>query len=123
MSRYETGISRIAVLMYILVAALVVYGAIKTIPPYMDYYAMDDEVAQQIHLSTINSDDVIMNDLKGKVEELGLPIKQEDITLSHGTDGSLEIHLRWVQVVDYGYGFKRDFPFEINASSSKITLK
>lgn len=122
MSMGQAGISRIAVLLYILVAAAVVYGVIKTVPPYMDFYAMDDEVAQQIHLSTINSDDVIMADLTSKVKELGLPVRPEDIILEHGPDG-LEIRMRWVTVVDYGYGFKRDFPFEIDASSRKAALK
>jgi hypothetical protein len=113
------GVSRIAVLMYVMAAVLVIYGLIKTVPVYMDYYAMDDEVAQQIHLSTINTDDVIMADLNRKVEELGLPVKPEDIKLEHSEDGSISIHIQWVSVVDYGYGFKREFPFDIDANSKK----
>jgi hypothetical protein len=115
----KRGVSRAAVLMYIVVAALAIYGLIKTVPVYMGYYALDDEVAQQIHLSTINTDDVIMADLTRKVEDLGLPIKPDDIKIEHEQDGSISIRIQWVSVVDYGYGFKREFPFDINANSKK----
>jgi hypothetical protein len=119
MLKDSRGGSRAAILLYIMAAVLVFYAVIKTVPVYMDYYAMDDEVAQQIHLSTINTDDVIMADLTHKVQELGLPVSPDDIKLEHDPDGSISIRIQWVCVVDYGYGIKREFPFDINASSKK----
>ena len=114
------GGSRLTALIYIFISIFVIYAAIKTIPPYMDYYSMDDEVAQQLHLSTINSDDVILNDLAKKAADLELPITKDQIILKRNDDGSLTIEMSWARTVDYGYGFKRDFPFEINSNSKKV---
>ena len=114
------GGSRLTALIYIFISIFVIYAAIKTIPPYMDYYSMDDEVAQQLHLSTINSDDIISNDLAQKAADLELPISKDQIILKRNDDGSLTIEMKWVKTVDYGYGFKRDFSFEINANSKKV---
>ncbi len=114
------GGSRLTALIYIFISIFVIYAAIKTIPPYMDFYSMDDEVAQQLHLSTINSDDVILNDLAKKAADLELPITKDQIILKRNDDGSLTIEMSWARTVDYGYGFKRDFPFEINSNSKKV---
>ena len=114
------GGSTLTALIYILLSIFVIYAAVKTVPPYMDYYSMDDEVSQQLHLSTINSNDVILNDLAQKAADLELPISKDQIILSRNGDGSMSIQMKWVRTVDYGYGFKRDFPFEINTNSKKV---
>ena len=113
------GGGRAAILLYILVGILAVYVLVKTIPPYMHYYALDDEVAQQLHLSSINDDDMIVGDLMNKINDLGLPITSDDIQLIRKDDGSVEIKLSWAEEVDYGYGIKREFPFSIDAFTRK----
>ena len=114
------GGSTLTALIYILLSIFVIYAAVKTVPPYMDYYSMDDEVSQQLHLSTINSDDVILNDLAKKAADLELPVNKDQIILSRNGGGSMSIQMKWVRTVDYGYGFKRDFPFEINTNSKNV---
>jgi len=119
MLKNNRGGSRVTTLLYIMVAIIAIYLVVKTVPPYMDYYALDDEVAQQLHLSSINSDEVIINDLASKAHELGLPITRDDVNLAHNEDGTVSIDIKWVATADYGYGFKRDFAFEINANTGK----
>jgi len=114
------GSSHAAVLIYIMVAIIGIYAAIKTVPPYMDYYSMEDEVRQQLHLAAINPDNVILEDLARKAQELGLPIKSEDIILEHGEDGSTRIDIKWAVDVDFGYGFRRVYNFEIKNSNKEI---
>jgi len=114
------GGSKIAVLFYLLVSIIVIYAAIKTVPPYMDYYSMDDEVAQQLRTSTINSDDFIIEDLMKKAEELDLPLGKDDIIMSRDETNALSIDIKWAVVVDYGYGFKKEFPFELKSSTRSI---
>jgi hypothetical protein len=113
------GGGKAAILLYILVGILAVYVLVKTIPPYMHYYSLDDEVAQQLHLSSINDNQMIIGDLMNKVNDLGLPITSEDIHLIRNADGSVEIKLSWAEEVDYGYGIKRVFPFSIDDSNRK----
>lgn len=114
------GGSKIAVLVYLLVAILVIYAGIKTIPAYMDYYSMDDEVIQQLRTSTINTDDYIMEELQKKAAELDLPLGKDDIVMTRDETNALSIEIKWTVVVDYGYGFKREFPFEIKSSTRNI---
>ncbi len=113
------GGGKAALLLYILVGILAFYVLVKTVPPYMHYYALEDEVAQQIHLSSINNDEMIIGDLMNKVNDLGLPITNDDIQLIRKDDGSIEIKLSWTDEVDYGYGIKREFPFSIDDSNRK----
>lgn len=120
MLKGNEGGSKIAVLLYLLVAILVIYAAIKTVPPYMDYYSMDDEVAQQLRTSTINTDEFIMEDLLKKAEELDLPLGKDDIVMTRDETNALSIDIKWTVVVDYGYGFKKEFPFELKSSTRNI---
>ncbi len=114
------GSSKITALIYLLISIVVIYIVIKTVPPYMDYYSLDDEVAQQLRTSLINTDDYIRDDLNNKVQELGLPIGKDDITLVRDENNYLSVDIKWVVTVDYGYGIKRDYPFEINSSAKNI---
>ncbi len=114
------GGSKITVLLYIIVAIVLIYAGIKTIPPYLHYYAMDDEVAQQLQTSSINSDDVIIDGILKKAQELELPVAKEDIKLVRKEDGSISVDIQWVEVADYGYGFKREFPFVLSTNTKKI---
>ncbi len=114
------GGGKAATLLYVLIGILAVYVTVKTVPPYMHYYALDDEVAQQLSLSTIDSDDVIIKDLMKKIDDLGLPIKRSGISFVRNNDGSVEIKLSWSEDVDYGYGIKRKFHFSIDSRNSKI---
>ncbi|MHB8172864.1 MAG: hypothetical protein ACYDFU_00190 [Nitrospirota bacterium] len=114
------GGGKAAILLYILVGILAIYATIKTVPPYMHYYALDDEVSQQLGLSTIDNDDVIIGDLMKKIDDLGLPIDRSGIGLIRNKDGSVEIKLSWTEEVDYGYGIKEKFPFAIDSRNRKI---
>ncbi len=114
------GGGKAATLLYILIGIVAIYAIVKTVPPYMHYYALDDEVAQQLSLSTIDSDDVIIGDLMKKIDDLGLPIQRNDISFIRNSDGSVEIKLSWSEEVDYGYGIKRKFSFAIDSRNSKM---
>ena len=116
----ERGGSKVTALIYVMVAIVVIYAAIKTVPAYMDYYSMEDEVRHQVHLSAINPDTVILSDLKKKAEELGIPLKEEDIALRRDPDGTFVISLKWTVDVDYGYGFRRLFDFDISSTSKEV---
>ncbi|MGA2192428.1 MAG: hypothetical protein ABSG42_03515 [Nitrospirota bacterium] len=111
------GGSRAAFLIYVLVAIVLVYAAIMTLPVYMNYYSLDDEIGQQMRLAAINSDDIILGDIETKIKDLGLPIKPGDIYMKRGDDEGLTVKINWISRVDYGYGIKRDFRFEINDNS------
>jgi FlaG/FlaF family flagellin (archaellin) len=113
----ERGGSKVTALIYVLVAIVVIYAAVKTVPAYMDYYSMEDEIRHQVHLSSINSDAVILSDIKKRAAEMDIPLKEEDITLTREPDGAFSIHLKWSVDVDYGYGFRRLYNFDINTTS------
>jgi len=114
------GGSKVTVLFYLLVAIVLIYAGIKTVPPYMHYYAMDDEVGQQLQTASINSDDVILDSILKKAQELELPLTRDDIKFVRHEDGSISVDIKWVEVADYGYGFEREFPFELSTTTRKL---
>ena len=114
------GGSRITTLMYLLIISLAIYIVVKIVPVYYAYYSLEDEVRHQLHLALINPQDVILDDIYQKAQYLELPIKKEDITLTKDqVTGKVSISLKWAKQVDFGYGIKRDFPFEINANNKE----
>lgn len=115
----ERGGSTSTSLIYLLIATIVIYGSIKLIPPYMDYYAMEDEIRHQVSLAQINSQDVIYNDIKLKFDELEIPVYDDTIVMNRDDNGVLSVDVSWSETVDFGYGFKREFPFEISVASGE----
>ncbi len=112
------GQTRVSALIYLLAAILVVYVAIKVVPPYMHYYAMDDEVHQQLKMSKINDADTIRGDLLEKARELGLRVDPGDLELTYDKRERLSIRLHWEEEVDFEYGIVKVFPFEIDTSAA-----
>jgi hypothetical protein len=115
-SRGESGVSN---LMYLLVAVMVIYVVVKVIPPYMDYYAMEDEVTQQVKMAKINSPDVIRNDLVQKARELEIKFEPDGFRMSYGNNDRLQVYMHWKTRVDFGYGIERYFEFEIDSAAVK----
>ena len=111
----SSGQSRISTLIYILVAILVIYVVIKLVPPYMRYYAMDDEVHQQLQMSKINDVKTIRYDLIDKARELDIPLDPDYMELTT-EGGHLRIYVAWVEEVDFGYGITRDLEFAIDTA-------
>jgi len=114
------GESRIGTLIYIVVAILIIYVIIKVVPPYMHYYSMDDEVAQQIKMSKIINADVIRDDLMKKADELDIYVDPEYLEITYDDKRNVTIEMAWVEEVDFGYGITRDFQFEINSTGTGI---
>lgn len=109
--------------MYLLVAVMVLYVVVKVIPPYMDYYAMEDEVTQQVKMAKINSPDVIQNDLLEKAKELEIYFEPDGFRMSFDNNNRFQVYMHWKTRVDFGYGFERYFEFEIDSSSVKSDKK
>lgn len=112
------GGSRISTLLYLLVAVLIIYVVVKVIPPYMQYYSMEDEILQQARMAKINPADTIRQDLLLKADELEIDLDPGNLELAYDTNGRLQVSMYWETTVDFGYGINKDFVFEIDTSSS-----
>lgn len=112
------GEARISTLLYLLVAVLVIYVVVKVIPPYMQYYSMEDEVLQQVRMAKINPADTIRRDLLLKADEIEIDLDPADLELAYDTNGRLQVSVYWMTNVDFGYGINKDFEFNIDTSSS-----
>lgn len=117
MIRNSSGQTKISTLLYLLVAIIVVYVVIKVLPPYMDYYAMEDEITQQAELAEINSDTIIRNDIISKANDLEIV---PDALVVTKVNSRLSVYMSWSTNVDFGYGINRDFEFEIDTSPGDL---
>jgi len=116
----ESGGSRVTVLIYILIVVAAFYFASKVVPPYWAYNTMDDEVVQQLQMASINQEDVILDDLYNKAQELDIPVNKDDIIITRLPDGHINIKMNWSVTVDFGRGYKRVYDFEINDTNMKL---
>jgi len=113
------GESKLSSLIYLLIAAGIFYFFYKMIPPYMDYFALEDEANQQLMMAKINPRDVILDDLYRKAQQRGIPIEKKDIELNITDDGKMDIHIAWKVDVDFGYDIVKVLDFEVNTSNYK----
>jgi len=112
--------SRIATLVFLLIVCLVMYAAVKIVPPYRAYYSMEDEAAQQmtlIQVNPINPEAIVKSDLFSKAQELELPLEKDDIEVTRGPDGVVSVRMEWGERVDFGYGITRDFYFKVDVDN------
>ena len=110
----------LTLLLYLFVFIFLAYMAVKTVPAYMGYYSMDDEVAQQLRLSTLNSDEVIIKDLNEKASEHDIELDPDGISVTREEGGRVAISIKWTARIDYGYGFARSFPFVVEGNSHNL---
>ena len=123
MNRQSGMASFKAVLAVVLFVALIFLG-IKLVPPYISNYQFQDEIGSIARIATYaqaKTEQDVRNDVLAKAKELGLPVKEEQVTVAKGAYGiSIEVKYN-VQVEVPGHTFNLEFN---PASSNKmITAK
>ncbi|MFZ3215483.1 MAG: hypothetical protein WA192_05415 [Candidatus Acidiferrales bacterium] len=91
MRQRQRGGAKINFLLSIIVLASLCFVAYKLIPAYFANYQLQDSVTSEARFAVATypkkTPDDIQNDILHKAQDLGVPIKREDITVT--TDGTL----------------------------------
>jgi hypothetical protein len=111
------GESKLSSIIYLLIAGIIFYFLYKMIPPYMDFFALEDEVNVQLRMPKIVSREVILNDIYQKAVDHEMPIEKKDIKLNITEDGRMDVYIYWQVDVEFGKDIVKTLEFEVDAAN------
>ncbi len=109
----ERGGSKFNLLITLVILGAMGYSAFKVVPVYVDNYQLQDSIQTESRFALTGypkrTPDDVRNDVLKKAQELGLPLKAEDIRVSMN-NGSVEIGADYSVTFDLAvYQWTHDF--------------
>jgi len=97
----ERGEGRLKNVLVITVIALLIYSAVKIVPPYFSDYQLSDKMQEQARFAVVNrySEEQIRETLFRTIQDLDIPAKREDIKIV-ATNAVVKISLKYTVPVD-----------------------
>jgi Domain of unknown function (DUF4845) len=108
---HERGGGKVNLLLTVLVVGALIFAAIKIVPAYVNNYQLQDSMETEARFAGANrkAEADIRQDVWKKVEELGIPAKQDDLRVSMA-EGAVQISLSYTIPIDLQvYRFNLDF--------------
>lgn len=100
------------IIFWLLILAIIIYSGVKFGYPYYKYVAFKDE-AKAIAKLPLDREEEIWAKVLEKVNDLNLPLKKEDITITK-TDGVVRITASWSEVVDFFGYYQKTLDFKVD---------
>lgn len=120
----ESGFGSLKAILAVAIFVALVYLGIKLVPPFINNYQFQEELNSVARVSTYAqgaTEENVRNDILGKAKDLGLPVKEEQITVSK-TNIGVNIDVKYnVAVAVPGYTF--NLKFNPTAGNKMITAK
>ena len=120
----ESGFTSFKAILAIAILAVLVFLAIKLVPPYINNYQFSDDIESIARIATYaqgKSEDDIRQDVLNKAKELELPVRPEDVAVSKSTYG-VNINVKYsVRVEVPGHVFNLNF--SPTAGNKMLTAK
>jgi hypothetical protein len=112
--RSERGEGRLKAILFTAVIVLVIYSAVKIIPPYVSDYQLSDKIQEQARFAAVNryTEEQIRDNIFKVVQELEIPVKREDIKVA-AINAVVKISLKYTVPVDLFF-----YHMELNFSPS-----
>jgi len=100
-------------LVWVILIAAVVHLGIKFTPPYITYFMIKTEVANDAANMHLYTDEQILKYIMIRVKEFELPIEEKDIIIER-RDSDIEVSLNYKIDVIYFNGYTKTLYFKIN---------
>lgn len=115
-SRWKNKDGNISIgnLIWVILIAAAVYFGIKFAPPYITYYMIKTEVANDADNAHLYTDEQIVKYIMIRVKELGLPIEEKNIIVER-RDSDIEVSLNYKIDVNFFHRYTRTLYFNIDA--------
>ena len=97
----ERGEGKFKNVLVIAVIVLLIYAAVKIVPPYFSDYQLSDKMQEQARFAVVNrfSEEQIRENLFKTIQELDIPAKREDIKIV-ANNAIVKISLNYTVPVD-----------------------
>jgi hypothetical protein len=97
----ERGEGRLKTVIYISIALLAIYSAVKIVPAYVSDYQLSDKMQEQARFAVVNrySEEQIRDNLFKVMQDLEIPAKREAIKIT-ANNAIVQISLQYTVPVD-----------------------
>jgi uncharacterized membrane protein len=97
----QRGEGKLKAILYTVVIALVIYAAVKIVPPYISDYQLSDKMQEQARYAVVNryTEEQIRDNIFKVVQDLDVPAKREDIKV-FASNAVVKISLNYTVPVD-----------------------
>ena len=97
----ERGGGKLKNVLVLAVIALLIYAAVKIVPPYFSDYQLSDKMQEQARFAVVNrySEEQIRENLFRIIQELDIPAKRDDIKIVT-SNALVKITLKYTVPVD-----------------------
>lgn len=117
----ERGGGKLNLLLTLVIVGGLVFSAIKIIPVYVNNYQLQDSMETEARFAVANRTTPVQirEDVWKKVVELGVPAKQDNLKVTYGQDGVIQLSLDYTVSIDL-IVYKWDKDFHIRADNRSI---
>jgi len=97
----ERGEGRLKTVIYISIALLAIYSAVKIVPAYVSDYQLSDKMQEQARFAVVNrySEEQIRDNIFRVIKDLEIPAKREAIKIT-ANNAIVQISLQYTVPVD-----------------------
>jgi hypothetical protein len=97
----ERGEGRLKTVIYISIALLAIYSAVKIVPAYVSDYQLSDKMQEQARFAVVNrySEEQIRDNIFKVIKDLEIPAKREAIKIT-ANNAIVQISLQYTVPVD-----------------------
>jgi hypothetical protein len=118
----ERGGSRLSLLITLLIVGALVFTAFKIVPVYVANYQFQDAIETESRFALASyprkSPDDVRDDIAKKAQDLGIPMKPEDIRIEM-SNGNVSIALDYVVPIDLKF-YQLTLQFHPHADNHSI---
>lgn len=109
----KNGKISIGTLFWVIFIVAAVYIGIKFAPPYITYFMIKTEVANDAYNAHLYTDEQIVKYIMIRVKEFELPIEEKDIIVER-RDSDIEVYLNYKIDVIFFNGYTKTLYFKID---------
>jgi hypothetical protein len=119
--RNERGEGKVKAILVLVVLILLVYSAVKLLPPYVAEYQLADKIQEQARFAIVNhsSEEQIRDNIYKVIQDLDIPAKKQDIKIV-ADDRAVKITVDYIVPVDL-LSYHVDLHFTPSSENKSLT--
>jgi hypothetical protein len=118
--RSERGEGKLKTVIYTAIIVLIIYAAVKLVPPYISDYQLSDKMQEQARYAVVNryTEEQIRDNIFKVVQDLDIPAKREDIKVL-ASNAVVKISLTYTVPVDLLF-YHKDLTFSPSSENKAL---
>ena len=120
-ARGQRGEGRLKTILFVAIIVVVLYLAVKLVPPFVAEYQLQDKMQEQARFGIVNryTDEQIRDNVFKEVQDLEIPAKREDIKVAITASG-VKITLDYTVPVDLLF-YSTELHFSPSSENKSLT--